>query len=130
MAEKHYVNRIDHRTRIRVHLTYVRGRVRSFLIKLEHIPGNYWNDDWIEIARFDHNPDGGGHDVTEEGLHVDVGLHTGKEVTYWYDDFEHSRDLDEIINYCTSLFETRSTDFIGIYDGSVDPEQFDPPASP
>jgi len=29
--------------------------------------------DWLEVVRFDHNPDTEmGHDITEDGLHMDI----------------------------------------------------------
>lgn len=128
MAEIHYVNWTDHRTRVRVNLTHIRGRITSFLVKLEYLSREYWQDDWTEIARFDHNPDGGGHDVIEEGLHVDVTLHDGTEVTYWYDDYYQSYDLDEIISNCVRLFESQPSQFIEVYEGTIDSDRFDPPS--
>lgn len=127
MAETHYVNQLDHRTRIRVLLTHVRGRITSFLIKLEYRPKPLQQSDWTEIARFDHNPKGRGHDITEEGLHVDVTLRDGQEITYWYDGYSGSCDLDEVISDCAKLFEYRPEQFIKVYKESVDPEQFEPP---
>jgi hypothetical protein len=34
----------------------------------------YWLDgEWLEVVRFDHAPDAEmGHDITEEGLHMDI----------------------------------------------------------
>lgn len=55
--------------RIRVELETVRGEVRRFVVQLE-----YERDDgWQPVVRFDHDPDAEhGHDVTQEGLHMDV----------------------------------------------------------
>lgn len=128
MAETHYVNRLDHRTRVRVLLTHVRGRITSFLVKLEYRPEGRCQNDWTEIARFDHNPDGDGHDVIEEGVHVDVTLRNGQEVTYWYDENEKTRSVDEVISGCAKLFETQPDQFIDIYEMIVDPNRFDPPS--
>lgn len=52
-----------------------RGRLRAFCVQLEfnHCPTTGEADDWKYIARFDHNPASlEGHDITEEGLHMDL----------------------------------------------------------
>lgn len=64
-------------TRIRTIINTMRGDVSAFVVKLEY---NVSQDPaiigrWEPVARFDHNPDGQyGHDITEEGLHMDVAL--------------------------------------------------------
>ena len=46
-----------------------RGRVPRFFAQLEYLLG----DEWAEVVRFDHDEDAeGGHDVTKEGVHMDV----------------------------------------------------------
>jgi hypothetical protein len=46
-----------------------RGGVPRFFAQLEYRLG----DEWAEVVRFDHDEDAeGGHDVTEEGVHMDV----------------------------------------------------------
>lgn len=54
---------------IRMGLSTERGDVARFMVQLE-----YWIDgEWCEVVRYDHDPDSAmGHDVTEEGLHMDV----------------------------------------------------------
>lgn len=128
MAETHYVNRLDHRTRVRVLLRHVPGRIIVFLIKLEYRSESHWQNEWTEIARFDHNPDGDGHDVIKEGLHVDVTLDDSREVTYWYDENENEHDIDGIISDCAKLFENQPDQFIDVYEGTVSPDRFDPPS--
>ena len=40
-----------------------------FVVQLEY----RLDDDWVEIIRFDHDPENDHtHDVTEEGVHIDV----------------------------------------------------------
>lgn len=54
---------------LRAGFTTERGAVTRFFVQLE-----YWLDgEWLEVVRFDHDPaSDGGHDITEDGLHVDV----------------------------------------------------------
>lgn len=51
------------------------GELSAFCVQLEfnHNPSAGTPDDWQYIARFDHNPSNPtGHDITEEGLHLDL----------------------------------------------------------
>jgi len=46
-----------------------RGRVTRFVVQLEYLVG----DVWMDVVRFDHDPESNrGHDVTKDGVHVDV----------------------------------------------------------
>lgn len=47
-----------------------RGEVTRFVVQLEY----RLDDEWTPIVRYDHDAatDHGGHDVTEEGLHIDI----------------------------------------------------------
>lgn len=57
------------RTRIRVAFSTERGDVVRFLVQLEY----HLESGWVEVVRFDHDPAGElGHDVTREGVHMDV----------------------------------------------------------
>lgn len=68
-----YVERVDYDCRIRVRFGSSAGRVRWFVVQLEYNPAPWLDDDWRPVARFDHQPDSpGGHDIYEEGLHVDL----------------------------------------------------------
>lgn len=51
-----------------------RGIPVRFLYRLEYrIEHDDAPDEWVPVAQFDHNPEGTyGHDVAEEGLHMDV----------------------------------------------------------
>jgi len=44
--------------------------VTRFTVQLEY----RHDDEWREVVRYDHDGTdiGGGHDVTEEGLHIDI----------------------------------------------------------
>ena len=49
--------------------TVTTGDITRFAVQLEY----RLDGDWAEIVRFDHDPEGKhGHDVTEEGVHMDV----------------------------------------------------------
>jgi hypothetical protein len=50
--------------------THERGEVTRFTVQLEYLLGGAWTP----VVRYDHDAvtDHGGHDVTEEGLHMDV----------------------------------------------------------
>lgn len=76
MAEKDYIKSTDlSYLRLRFHLITSRGEPTEFLIQLEynHRLVDTGADSWGAIARFDHNPQAlDGHDVSEEGLHLDL----------------------------------------------------------
>jgi hypothetical protein len=51
-----------------------RGEVRRFVVQLEYSTDPL-EDEWATVVRYDHDADGSAeatHDVTEEGLHIDV----------------------------------------------------------
>lgn len=56
-------------SRIRVGYTHDRGRVTRFVVQLEYDLGSKWH----EVVRIDHDETGVmGHDVSTEGVHLDV----------------------------------------------------------
>lgn len=84
-----------------------RGQVVRFIVQLEYGLDEefYWPrncDDWRTVARFDHNPQApDGHDVREEGLHMDIYK---KE-----DEYEKTTDfpyvhVDEAPRWCEEYF--------------------------
>ena len=94
-------------TRVRRRLETDAGVVRKFVVQLEYNPGadsvERAPDDWLVVARFDHDTTpGGGHDVSEEGLHLDI-YRDGER-------FRRSRDfpsvpLSKAMSYCEEFFE-------------------------
>lgn len=76
VQETDYVNDFDlPYVRLRFHLETYIGVVQKFTIQLEYNLAlvDSGKDDWGPIARFDHNPNSKqGHDVTQEGLHLDL----------------------------------------------------------
>jgi len=62
-------DRLADRVQLRTAFTTEKGEVVRFLVQLE-----YWLDgDWQPVVRYDHDREApGGHDIAEEGLHMDV----------------------------------------------------------
>lgn len=55
--------------RERLGYSHERGNVTRFVVQLEYRLGG----DWTEVVRYDHDPESEhGHDVEDEGLHIDV----------------------------------------------------------
>jgi len=61
--------RLADRVQLRTAFTTHQGDVVRFMVQLE-----YWlNGGWNPVVRYDHDKDApGGHDISEEGLHMDV----------------------------------------------------------
>lgn len=56
-------------TRIRQAHSTKHGAITKFVVQIEYDHG----DEWHPVVRSDHNPDAEmGHDVTDEGVHLDV----------------------------------------------------------
>lgn len=55
--------------RIRLGYSHTHGEVTRFVVQLEYRV----DTDWLEVVRYDHDPASGfGHDVTDDGLHIDI----------------------------------------------------------
>lgn len=55
--------------RRRLGYSHERGEVTAFVVQLEY----HFGDTWTPVVRYDHNPaNEAGHDVTTEGLHIDI----------------------------------------------------------
>ena len=67
--DREYTDRLSDVTRVRLGYSHKRGDVTRFVVQLEYcIEG-----EWREVVRYDHDPASEfGHDVTEEGLHIDI----------------------------------------------------------
>lgn len=60
---------ISRRVQLRRGISTERGAVVKFVLQLEY----RHEDSWNEVVRFDHDPASeGAHDVTAEGLHMDI----------------------------------------------------------
>lgn len=60
-------DRLADRVQLRTAFSTDKGEVAQFMVQLE-----YWLDgDWQEVIQYSHDRDGS-HNVTEDGLHMDV----------------------------------------------------------
>ncbi|MFW6265526.1 MAG: DUF7718 family protein [Halanaeroarchaeum sp.] len=67
--DREFTTPLTHRTRRRVGYSHETGTVTRFVVQLEY----RLDDGWAEVVRFDHDPEADqGHDVTTEGVHLDV----------------------------------------------------------
>lgn len=67
--DREYTTPLEYRVRRRIGYSHEHGEVTRFVVQLEYRS----NGDWREIVRFDHDPESDhAHDVTREGVHMDV----------------------------------------------------------
>lgn len=67
--DREYTTRIATTVRRRLGYSHDRGDVTRFVVQLEY----RLEGEWTPVVRYDHDPASEhGHDVTDEGLHVDV----------------------------------------------------------
>ena len=72
--EKAYTAPMGGPVRQRVGIDLERGRVTRFVVQLEYLIEPQ-TDEWAVVVRYDHDAEGSAeatHDVTEEGLHIDI----------------------------------------------------------
>jgi hypothetical protein len=78
--DREFTVAVNHRARRRLGFDTDRGAVVRFVVQLE-----YSHDgEWREVVRYDHDGTGENefaHDVTEEGLHIDIFRDRKKEAT-------------------------------------------------
>jgi hypothetical protein len=68
--DREWTARIEQRIRRRFGYSHDQAEVERFVLQLEY----RLDGEWTPVVRYDHDEvtDHGGHDVTEEGLHIDV----------------------------------------------------------
>ena len=67
--DREFTTPLEYRVRRRIGYSHNRGSITRFVVQLEY----RIDDEWFEIVRFDHDPvSEHGHDVTAEGVHMDV----------------------------------------------------------
>jgi hypothetical protein len=67
--DREFTTPLEYRTRRRIGYSHERGAVTRFVVQVEYRV----NGEWLEVVRFDHDPESDHtHDVTEEGVHMDV----------------------------------------------------------
>lgn len=96
--------------RVRVELETERGVPIRFVIQLERRVGG----EWRQVVRFDHDGGAdGGHDITEEGLHMDV-YRNGEKIRV-KDDFPPVH-LTHAPRYCTLYIEQYAEQLLRRFD--------------
>jgi len=104
--DREFTTIINRRAQIRAGLSTHKGDVERFFVQLE-----YWLDgDWFEVVRFDHSPDTElGHDITEDGLHMDI--YRAEEKHRVKDDFPPV-GLNHAPRYCTTYIREHANQLI------------------
>lgn len=75
---REYTRNISGPMRMRIGYDTDHGDVTRFLVQLEY----HHNGEWRTVVRYDHDPESDfGHDVTEEGLHIDIYRDGGKHAS-------------------------------------------------
>jgi len=72
--DREFTARISRRSRRRIGINTNRGQVTRFVLQLEYLLDPDTSE-WVEVVRYDHDESGSDeatHDVTEDGLHIDV----------------------------------------------------------
>ncbi|MFC6764650.1 DUF7718 family protein [Natrinema soli] len=78
--DREFTAAVNHRIRRRLGFDTARGTVVRFVVQLEY----HHDGEWQTVVRYDHDGTGNsefGHDVTEEGLHIDIYRDEEKEAT-------------------------------------------------
>ncbi|XVH33873.1 DUF7718 family protein (plasmid) [Haloferacaceae archaeon DSL9] len=92
--------------RVRVEIDKSQGRVTRFVIQLERSVAG----EWSEVVRFDHEPENPmGHDITNEGLHMDI-YRDGEKVRV-KDNFP-SVPLSDAPRYCILYIEQHANQLL------------------
>jgi hypothetical protein len=67
--DREYTDRLSNVTRLRLGYSHDHGEVTRFVVQLEYRV----DEAWEVVVRYDHDPASEfGHDVSEEGLHIDI----------------------------------------------------------
>ncbi|WP_425606569.1 DUF7718 family protein [Halomontanus rarus] len=117
---------VEPTARIRERIYWDAPIITEFCIQLEYNVGlHYEMEDsiWRAIARFDHNVSPNrGHDIREEGLHMDLFPKTENERKVW--DFPRV-PLRDSPRWCREFLEQRHRHYLLRYEknGSLSPEQ-------
>lgn len=104
------------------------GTVDRFLVQL-HYTRCFHPRRAAAISRIDHNPASRfGHDLYNEGLHVDVVLPDGSEAKLWPPHPPPPADCGSLIAACIEYYRSNVDYFVKVYEGAEQPG--DPPGWP
>lgn len=114
--DRQYVKEVGFRGQIRVELGKTKGDVDWFIVQLEYNHGPFPNqeDDWEQVARFDHQPQmSWGHDIREEGLHLDL-YENGQKVEreMYYAEFP----VNKAPQWCEAHLEEYADHYLAQYE--------------
>lgn len=98
-----------------------RNHIPCFLVRLHYMTSPF-PVQWEAIARFDHNETGtSGHDVYQEGLHIDVSIASGGEVKLHPPHSQLPQNRGKVIRRCVEYFDAHADFFVDVYTGSISP---------
>jgi len=95
------------------------GDVVRFVVRL-HYPLSRASTQWETIARFDHNAGVGGHDIYDEGLHIDVKPPSGKQKIHP----THGpipRAGGVVVRLCVQYLQQHAQYFVDVFKGNTQP---------
>lgn len=127
--ERTYVSEIDDPyTRLRVYLRTEQGAIVQFVLKLEYNVTQWEGgaeEEWQPVARIDHNQvDPWGHDLREEGLHLDLIQPDGTEVKtfkpFGPNDPRETPSVDEAFAEAKRFLELEANEIISEYEARLE----------
>ena len=102
--------------------------IPRFLIQL-HYATSFAPVHWESVARFDHNETGSdGHDVYQEGIHIDISKQSGGEVKVCPPQGAVPHQSGKVIRWCIDYFNQEADYIVSVYEGDVSPAN--PPGWP
>lgn len=114
--DREYTIPVDGRARIHTMLGITQGDVDWFVVQLEYnrSPSPLTDDDWDQVARGDHHPEKEwGHDIREEGLHIDVYEHGEQaEREHYFAEFP----INEAPEWCENHLEEYAEHYLAQYE--------------
>lgn len=102
------------------------GEITAFLVDLQYAPDPV-GENYTQIARFDHNPGGeSGHDIREEGLHLDVERKAGRKIRFWPSGRASVENLGIVIRACVGYLYANADFLVAVYEGLRTPDSVPP----
>lgn len=93
-----------------------RDRILRFLVQLQYQPADE-SGQWRAIARMDHNEiEATGHDVYQEGLHVDVERRSSPSLHLAFSGVTPPQRSGVLIRECVEYFRHETDYFVDVYE--------------